>query len=243
MCCICQFLMCTCSRLPVYLLQLAMITVACFCLVQPAEWNYVLLFKNSTLVGQAFDRALVGAQESIKEKIKEKIGFGTQGNGSSTSTTILPPLINNSQAIFWCALLIGHNLLGLVSLLLDILVLIVVYTLTVALYFRYSLFRYLENMHTNYLYLIDLLVFGLIGINCAFVIVYGCTRMVCCGCTEAGDEEAKMEKLAAGKKKKMVRLSSEEQHDPRLYPLRSRTQLGSPKMMALLAVVALVYYH
>lgn len=243
MCCICQLLMCTCSRIPVYLLQLGMITVACFCLVQPAEWNYVLLFKNSTLVGQALDRALDGAQESLKEKIKEKIGIGMAGNGSTTSTT-LPPLINNSQVvIFWCAILIAHNLLGLVSLLFDILVLIVVYTITVGLYFRYSLARYLENMHTNVLYLIDLIVFGLIGLNCACVIVYGCTRMVCCGCSGSEDEDAKLKKLAASKKTKMVRLSSEERHDPRLFPLSSRTQLGSPKMMALLAVVALVYYH
>lgn len=184
MCCIsvCDLIRVSCSRFVVYLLQLAMITLAAVQLIHPNAWTYSVLFKNGTNF----------VADSIKESIKEATVdvIVQQIPLLADTTTVTPtldpnatttsaPMEDRPSVIFWCLLLGAVNLLGLFALLCEVFIGVAVYSMAALAYLVVAASR-LHSTGSNW-YLVDVVVWSLILFNCLLELVFQFAQE-CCGC-------------------------------------------------------------
>lgn len=85
--------------------------------------------------------------------------------------------------VFWCFLLIGVNLVGFFALFFECFTIVMAYTLIVLGYF-FAAFSHLRQTG-NYWYVLDIIVFGIILLNCVLELIFKFCSECCseiCGC-------------------------------------------------------------
>ncbi|KAI2809860.1 hypothetical protein BLOT_001012 [Blomia tropicalis] len=135
-------------------------------LIKPSIWNYSLMFKNVTIIHAALDGAL---------PVFNYTHLTWDTSGHNTTKSLVDH--NDFSHVLWIVLLIMVTVFGFISLITNCTECIAIYTFAVAIYLIRAVVSIIK-VH-NIAFVLDVLIFGLILIQCVCILIWeSCTS--CC---------------------------------------------------------------